>query len=201
RLACPFFKRNPRLYRGSTFGSRSCRFPGFTTIHRLKLHLYRAHSLPIQCPRCGKAFNAESDLDVHLRSAPSCEIQENAPMQGMSKEQEKKLRSKKRSADVQSEEDKWKAVYRILFPDDDLLLMPSPYFEYDQSTGGGDEISVTEFMGFEEYSRRELPQVVKIQLEKVMNKEVEPLKERLHSLLIDLVRNCQDSLLKSYHQT
>jgi hypothetical protein len=37
RLACPFFKRNPRLYRGSTFGSRSCRFPGFTTIHRLKL--------------------------------------------------------------------------------------------------------------------------------------------------------------------
>ena len=36
RLACPFFKRNPRLYRGSTFGSRSCRFPGFTTIHRLK---------------------------------------------------------------------------------------------------------------------------------------------------------------------
>lgn len=201
RLACPFFKRNPRLYRGSTFGSRSCRFPGFTTIHRLKEHLYRAHSLPIQCPRCGKSFTVESDLDAHLRSAPSCEIRENARMQGMNKEQEKKLRSKKRSADVQSEEDKWKAVYRILFPDDDPSVMPSPYFEYDQTTNGGDEMSVSEFVGFEEYSRRELPQVVKIQLERVMDKEVEPFKEQLHSLLMNLVRNCQDSLLKSYHQT
>ena len=62
-------------------------------------------------------------------------------------------------------------------------------------------MSASEFVGFEEYSRRELPQVVKIQLERVMDKEVEPFKERLHSLLMDLVRNCQDSLLKSYHQT
>jgi hypothetical protein len=62
-------------------------------------------------------------------------------------------------------------------------------------------MSVSEFVGFEEYSRRELPQVVKIQLERVMDKEVEPFKEQLHSLLMDLVRNCQDSLLKSYHQT
>lgn len=62
-------------------------------------------------------------------------------------------------------------------------------------------MSGSEFVGFEEYSRRELPQVVKIQLERVMDKEVEPFKERLHSLLMDLVRNCQDSLLKSYHQT
>lgn len=53
-------------------------------------------------------------------------MKEQLPLEGFDKAQERKLKSKKRNAGVQTEEEKWKGVYRILFPDDAEEDMPSP---------------------------------------------------------------------------
>jgi hypothetical protein len=53
-----------------------------------------------------------------------CEWQEAPIIEGMTAEQEKKLKSRK--SITQSEEVKWKNVYRILFPDEEETSFPSP---------------------------------------------------------------------------
>ena len=45
---------------------------------------------------------------------------------GFNKDQETKLRSKKRSRIPLTEEEKWKAVWQILFPNDTEDDIPSP---------------------------------------------------------------------------
>jgi hypothetical protein len=53
-------------------------------------------------------------------------VREQIPLEGFDKDQERRLKSKKRSQVYQSEEDKWKSAYRILFPDDNEADMPGP---------------------------------------------------------------------------
>jgi hypothetical protein len=96
-----------------------------TALLFIREHLYRRHALPIHCARCYRAFNSESELKQHHRALQSCEIRDEAPPEGFGKEQEKLLKSMERTQLDQGEEGKWK-VCRILFPDEDKSLMPSP---------------------------------------------------------------------------
>lgn len=47
-------------------------------------------------------------------------------MEGFDKDQEKALKGRKTMFRAQTEEEKWKIVYLILFPDTALGEMPSP---------------------------------------------------------------------------
>ena len=110
KLACPFFKHNPSEH----LTNRACVYPGFPSISRVKEHLYRNHALPIQCPRCCQTFSNEDDCLQHQRAQRGCERKEGASLEGVSKVQEAKLKSKKRS--TSSDEARWKVIYKILFP-------------------------------------------------------------------------------------
>ena len=61
---------------------------------------------------------------AHTRLALACDVRVFDPPDGFSKEQERALRRKRKFAG--SEDSKWRAMYRILFPDDDEADMPSP---------------------------------------------------------------------------
>lgn len=89
--------------------------------------MYRRHQLPTQCPRCWVPFKADSELQLHLQQDPPCTIQANRMLhEGFSKDQEKRLRSRKKVQADMTDEDKWSEIYRILFPDDDETAIPSP---------------------------------------------------------------------------
>lgn len=197
RFACPYYKRNPRRHQTFT----SCRDPGFTTVARLKEHLYRRHLLPIQCNRCCSIFENESQLREHQRDPRGCEIQEQVPLEGFDKAQERKLKSKKRSTVCQTEEDKWKSVYRILFPDDADEDMPSPYCEYITRFKSPDSEKSRNIARFQEFSRLELPRLVRRTLEVAVEKEAQPLEERLKDQLVDIVRECQSQLIAMFQAT
>ena len=118
----PFF--SPSIFSGLGASSplhmkNSCRL-------NIREHLYRRHLLPIQCHRCCSTFANEPTLREHQRDPRGCEVKEHVPLEGFDKDQERKLKSKKRSLVYMSEEDKWKGVYRVLFPDDNEADMPSP---------------------------------------------------------------------------
>lgn len=69
----------------------------------------------------------ESQLQDHLQQDPPCPIRQNRVIQeGFTKEQEKKLRSRKKTHADMTDEDKWREIYMILFPDDDPETIPSP---------------------------------------------------------------------------
>ncbi|KAF4822901.1 hypothetical protein CGCTS75_v010449 [Colletotrichum tropicale] len=132
-LACPYLKHDPK-----TYGQRrGCRGASFTSTHRLKEHLHRTHRQKPNCPRCRMTFSAEADVREHLKSQSLCEVLEGLSVEGFDEVQEKQLKSKKRGRVVKSEQDKWKEIYRILFPDSTEIPDPLYNLAFDETTPTG----------------------------------------------------------------
>ncbi|KAF2101375.1 hypothetical protein NA57DRAFT_53346 [Rhizodiscina lignyota] len=203
KFACPYFKRNSRLHQQY----RSCAGPGWSTCHRVKYdchslnnalltgnreHLYRRHKLPVRCPRCYTAFLNDKELSTHYRQLESCKIQQEHPVEGLDKAQEAQLRSRKRL--IGTEEHKWKGMYSILFPDDDEDSIPSPYYGTDGDVNGQSDALAE----YDRYMARELPRLVRTQLEATIMGLSMPLESQIQSQLVDIVRNCQKEVFKAY---
>lgn len=145
-------------------------------------------------------------------------MREQIPLEGFDKDQERKLKSKKRSLVYQSEEDKWKGVYRILFPDDSEADMPSPCkcftthfvlrmmsltipdIEY-HPCNVGQSAEPSNVARFQEFSRLELPRLVRRTLEVAVEEEAQPLEHKLKERLVDIVRECQTQLISMFQTT
>ncbi|KAF4470684.1 hypothetical protein FALBO_2398 [Fusarium albosuccineum] len=124
KFACPFYKHNPQEFKEF----RTCMGPGWTSIHRIKEHIFRRHKLPEhQCQRCYEDFGNKTSLHDHQRSNPPCQTKEPPKMKGINEKQEKALKSRKMYQKSLTEEEKWTEIYKILFPEDHPI--PSPYYE------------------------------------------------------------------------
>lgn len=134
RLACPYFKRNPRKYGQPSW--KACAHPGFQSIHRMKEHLYRNHSPPkYQCRRCSEDLKTAGALGTHSKQIPACDPCTSTQDQDLLDDvMLERLRSKKGMGQKKSESEKWTEVFKIVFPND---RVPSPYFddtEQDKNT-------------------------------------------------------------------
>ncbi|KAF5488252.1 hypothetical protein CGCF413_v012213 [Colletotrichum fructicola] len=132
-LACPYLKHDPKTYSQR----RGCRGASFTSTHRLKEHLHRTHRQKPNCPRCRMTFSAEAEVREHLKSQSLCEVLEGVSVEGFDEVQEKQLKSKKRGRVVKSEQDKWREIYRILFPDSSEIPDPLYNLAFDDTTPTG----------------------------------------------------------------
>ncbi|TDZ54352.1 hypothetical protein CTRI78_v006405 [Colletotrichum trifolii] len=191
KLACPFFKHNPRKYKNK----RPCCGPGWDHVHRIKEHIYRKHSLPkISCPRCSQPFETQAHLQAHARSLTPCKVSEPEVVDGITQDQEKKLRSRKKTSGKQelTEAEKWKQVYAIIFPDVREREIPSPYYSTEDAQ--------TTLGGYEDYLRRELPTLVRRQLEQEVERELSFVEEGMKQKVIEIARNLQLALFRGYQQ-
>lgn len=199
RLACPFFKRNPRRYKDQS----KCVGPGWMTVHRLKEHLYRRHMLPIHCYRCREVFTSDLLLQLHSRSDVRCAVRDDASgeqeLEGIDASQERQLRSRKRTD--KTEEDKWRDVFRICFPADDPESFPTPWFELPPAWGAASPpAQESDIARYEEFLRRELPRRVRGELEVRIEQELSPVEESLKRQLVDIVRDMQQSLFADFRR-
>ena len=88
--------------------------------------MYARHVSPSQCPRCWEPFR-DSALQQHLQQDPPCDVQaERKLFDGCTPDQEKMLRSRRKSNPDITEEEKWFKMYKILFPADDIHGIISP---------------------------------------------------------------------------
>ncbi|OHE91173.1 hypothetical protein CORC01_13515 [Colletotrichum orchidophilum] len=91
-------------------------------------HLHRTHRQKPNCPRCRSIFETETEVGQHLKGQTLCKVvQGEGLVEGFDAVQEKLLKSKKRRKGVETEEDKWREIFRILFPDH--KYMPDPFFK------------------------------------------------------------------------
>jgi len=106
------------------------------SLHRA--HLYKRHALPLQCPRCWEPFRGEGFYRQHLQQDPPCVVEavQRNMLDGFTKEQEEMLRSRRRVRPGTGPADKWREIYMILFPDDNVDNIPSPC---KPNLGGGGE--------------------------------------------------------------
>ncbi|KAF2466340.1 uncharacterized protein BDR25DRAFT_317733 [Lindgomyces ingoldianus] len=197
RLACPYYKHDIDKYRHIP----TCLGPGWASVHRLKEHIYRRHAMPIHCPRCYCTFKTESDLRGHQRALEGCTVQEAKGYDGYDKEQEKKLKSKKRCISGKTEEDKWNDIYMILFPEAHPSAIPSPYYEHNiavQGKAGTIEASV-DITQFKEHLRDDIPSRAMRSLQHLCHENG----TELHSLQIeslgDIVRFAVEDAIASFH--
>jgi hypothetical protein len=108
RLACPFYKHDPIRY-------RRCHAHVLKRNSYVKQHLFRCHMQPIHCDICLSIWPNVEKLREHRR-AQTCEKREYIAPDGITPEQERKLRSRLGSQN-KTESDQWFELYGILFPD------------------------------------------------------------------------------------
>ena len=85
-------------------------------------HLYRHHSI-FPCPRCKVLFKDQDAVNRHVIQPKSCEVRDIEHADGVTMEIVAKLRSKKKTQQGHTEADRWKHIYRLLFPNE---MIPSP---------------------------------------------------------------------------
>lgn len=145
----------------------------------------------------------------------TCNLQPPVIVDGITCKLERQLRSRKKTHSTQSQEDRWKAIYRILFP---LEIIPSPCkssgFRASRVPGFDSKLNFIDFeplheeatespgaiqlSDYEEYSRRELPRIFRGALEEAVNQETEPIAERLRNQLINMIQECQERVFSTY---
>ncbi|KAI2616313.1 hypothetical protein GGR54DRAFT_641739 [Hypoxylon sp. NC1633] len=190
KFACPYYKHDPRAHSKN----RSCAGPGWTTLHRLKEHLYRVHRLPKHtCPRCNEPFDDARDLAEHIRADVPCGKLEKIPvLQGIDETTEAELKVRKKSCPSITDEQRWKDIYMILFPKANPKALPSPY--YDAKDSAGLTGRVEDWKKFEKRIRKELPNIVQNEVQKSFDKvEAEVL-----TGLPDIVRNCLYKITRGF---
>jgi hypothetical protein len=87
--------------------------------------MYRSHRTSPYCQRCWHVFNKQHQLDLHMTvtAAEICELKSGQPPEGITVEHERRLRCRKKTHPKQSDEETWRDMYKILFPDEEV---PSP---------------------------------------------------------------------------
>ncbi|PMD34500.1 hypothetical protein L207DRAFT_638973 [Hyaloscypha variabilis F] len=194
KFACPYRKRDPRKYCVKHW--RSCALTPQDTVARVKGHLYRHHRIS-PCQRCKVLFKDQNAVNVHLMQQIACERKDIEHIDGVTTEIFEKLRSKKKAQKDQTEADRWKDIYKSLFPNE---MVPSPYFEEVQ-----DDIILSpgsrELADYEDYCRRELPRRVRTALEEIVHNESQPMEESIRNQLINIIRDCQDLVFSSYRSS
>ncbi|KAL2129005.1 hypothetical protein VTI74DRAFT_8359 [Chaetomium olivicolor] len=126
RFACPFRKHDPFTY--NINDHEVCAIRSWSTISRLKEHLYRRH-YKTHCQRCKLTFDNASSLAEHEMSVGGCEVLDIKPPSDITTYQEKQLKSRKHTTRRQTDEEKWRDIYQLLFPNQDI---PSPYAEVSE---------------------------------------------------------------------
>ncbi|RKL29643.1 hypothetical protein BFJ72_g11843 [Fusarium proliferatum] len=172
RYVCPFFKHNRERYQTSQW--KSCCWPGWTSVYRVKEHLYRRHILPkFRCNRCRQDFKSASNLNEHQRADNICQRQnEDLAEEGINEEQERLLRIRKRkngkSRQV-TENEKWVDMYKILFPDDNPVPTPYPELCHLQPEQEVELPRANVLDSFEDYARREFSRRMRPRMESLVD--------------------------------
>jgi hypothetical protein len=120
RLKCPFYQRHPDKYTKA-----ACRGSGFVDMAKLKDHIKRVHTQPLRCSRCWLEMESDDAYSEHLQQESICK-KATEPLEDRIRPQLlKRLEFKKAPySNAHNVGEKWKMLYKVLFPSDDVI--PSP---------------------------------------------------------------------------
>ncbi|CVK91322.1 uncharacterized protein FMAN_09465 [Fusarium mangiferae] len=200
KYACPYFKYNPAKYKDW----RTCPGPGWNDVHRVKEHLYRRHKQPqYRCARCWQPFTDQQGLTHHQRADEPCPLREMGYVEGFDATQERNLRSRKRANQKLSETEKWKRVFKILFPHVLVDDIPSPFYDYSQVSQKEDAYRHPEsgsLAQYEQYMLREVPQRLRQVLGRELDRDLTVVEENLRRRAGDCVRTLIEEAFQELRQ-
>jgi hypothetical protein len=197
KLKCPFYQRQPEKYR---YDSRAgaCRNPGFADIAKLKDHIKRVHTRSqVQCPRCWVGFTSVEARDKHLQAEARCEyVPEPQDDQIRPEFLKERLNFKKKPySDAQSNEEKWKLMFKAIFGEQ--CNIPSPCRTSLSSTRLISQLTRSdEQHGIDP----QLEQVIYQTLQKILTREfsnlIEPFRTNIKGRLPVIIDDCREEIRK-----
>ncbi|KAK0740099.1 hypothetical protein B0T18DRAFT_202369 [Schizothecium vesticola] len=145
KFSCPFHK----MYPGSGKLYKSCKVPGWSSVHRVKEHIYRRHRRPaFRCPRCLETFetddNSTNTQDLTQYVTRKMHLLRKRPFTSASPRNQCSERKKRE----RSEEERWFNIFNILFPEVPVDQRPSPYHESSLQVPAYDPAVFSEFRTF-----------------------------------------------------
>lgn len=161
-----------------------------------RAHLYRHHRI-FPCQRCKTLFKSQEDVNEHQKEPEPCLLTETELGDGLTSDIVEKLKSRKKSDKNQTESERWREIYKLLFPQD---LVPDPYFEAVQENLSQSPDS-RELENYEVFCRQELPRSVRHALEELIRSRSSPIEEILRNQLVSIIRDCQDRVFSSYRES
>ncbi|KAI3325395.1 hypothetical protein HD806DRAFT_521007 [Xylariaceae sp. AK1471] len=190
KLACPFFKRDGH----NKAITRICMGPGWSSVGRVKEHIYRRHMPPKhQCCRCRKVFSSENELAAHLRTLIPCPVHDAPLPETITRDQATQLRHRGGKLPDASDEEKWKSMYRVLFPDDNYV--PGPY--YDESCGHCISKADSRLLNdYRQYQSHELAPLVQRELSTI---PADDLSDELRARFADLLPRLNAKVLDDFY--
>jgi hypothetical protein len=174
--------------------------------------------MQLRCPRCRLIFTAETLLRDHQRATLPCPLRDGPSDEGFDAAQEKRLRSRKKEQPNMTEDDKWRKVYMILFPNDDYGKMPSPckgtllfrmqtmelltLVDYDEDyvKTSGDTTADAELSRYEAFLQQELPSSIRRELDARVEEALDNTEVNLRSQLPYIFQDMQRRLFRAYLQ-
>jgi hypothetical protein len=170
-------------------------------------HLYRRHLAPPYCKRCKKGFDDEETLQAHLFARIPCSFEEGKPPDGISGAMKKALKNRKNTNPKQSQSERWKEIYRMLFPGSQvpepcMFLHWNPslpsILHADQMIGFGPVRDWIELGDFEAYCQQELPKVIRSHFETEIGKDKTTLDDSALSQTVKIVQFYHSMVLSNY---
>jgi Zn-finger nucleic acid-binding protein len=79
--------------------------------------------LVYQCQRCKDVFANDDELDSHIEADRGCNTKPTEHVDGITKKMKEQIQCRKKAFPGQTEAERWKQIYQILFPDE---AVPSP---------------------------------------------------------------------------
>lgn len=75
--------------------------------------------------KCNSSFRTDNYLKRHQEQKEGCDLRNGQLIEGLDQGKIERLKDRKIFSGM-DEMEKWRAVYRILFPNEDVSKMPSP---------------------------------------------------------------------------
>ncbi|KIM99332.1 hypothetical protein OIDMADRAFT_30935 [Oidiodendron maius Zn] len=97
RFACPDRKHDPRTYCHQIRCWRPCALTPLETIARVKSLVSLSSNISVPCPRCKVLHTNEDELKNHVLEVKGCEVKEGQPVEGITSDIEKQLKSRKKT--------------------------------------------------------------------------------------------------------
>jgi hypothetical protein len=165
-------------------------------------------------------MKTEAELGEHARADLQCRILPQ-PLRWIPREVVTKLKDRKKAFSGQTDEDTWRYIYGLLFPDS--VHIPSPcksnsskylspsksHISSNQATDYDEEVALEgrdvnasptwqAIAAYEEYARAHLPRLVEEALETAVAEQTQPIEESLRRALAGIVRDCQARLAQDF---